>query len=193
MNVGAFGVLQLIPSRDGKGSAETFEDLAGQGRKRVGLGLAMAVCCFSLIGIPLTIGFLGKLMIIKPALAAAVANPRPGAVPVRSAMSWLIVITMVNAAISAAYYLKIVATMFLRTEDSAQPAAQPAHESFARPALPIMVAVVLSVVGTLMFGTLPPAAEMLGTGAVTAANLEGGIPSGAPTSQPTAPSVAASR
>src|SRR5688500_10380194 len=41
-------------------TAETFEDLAGQGRRHPLLGLAMAVCCFSLIGLPLTVGFVGK-------------------------------------------------------------------------------------------------------------------------------------
>src|SRR5690606_27695941 len=53
MNAGAFGVLMLLPSREMRPSdattlgttAETFEDLAGTGRKHVGLGLAMAVCC----------------------------------------------------------------------------------------------------------------------------------------------------
>ena len=41
MNAAAFGVLMLLPSRDNKPatSAETFEDLAGTGRKHVGLGL----------------------------------------------------------------------------------------------------------------------------------------------------------
>ena len=180
MNIGAFGVLELLPSRDGKGSAETFEDLAGTGRKHVGLGLAMAVCCFSLIGIPLTIGFMGKLMIIKPALAAASATLKPGAVPVRSAMIWLIVITMANAAVSAAYYLKIVATMFLRTEESAQPPARPALAVFSRPAIPIVLAVVVSVVATLLFGTVPPATEQLGAAVVKASDIEGQLPAAAP-------------
>ncbi len=180
MNIGAFGVLQLLPSRDGKGSAETFEDLAGTGRKHVGLGLAMAVCCFSLIGIPLTIGFMGKLMIIKPALAMASATLKPGAVPVRSAMTWLIIITMANAAVSAAYYLKIVATMFLRTEESAQPAARPALAVYSRPAFPIVLAVVVSVVATLLFGSIPPATEQLGAAVVKASDIEGALPAAAP-------------
>lgn len=195
MNIGAFGVLQLLPSRDGKGSAETFEDLAGTARKHVGLGLAMAVCCFSLIGIPLTIGFMGKLMIIKPALAAASATLKPGVVPVRSAMTWLIVITMANAAVSAAYYLKIVATMFLRTEESAQPAARPPLAVFARPAIPIVLAVVVSVVATLLFGTVPPATERLGAAVVKASQIEGELPASATPAAPatTRPVVAATR
>lgn len=167
MNVGAFGVLMLLPARDGQGSAETFEDIAGQGRRFVGLGLAMAVCCFSLIGIPLTVGFIGKLLIIKPALAAAVGSA--GESPYRSAMVWLVVITMVNAAISAAYYLRIVATMFLRSEESLSAAPSP----FVPPrAVPITVAVVLSVFGTLLFGTIPPATELLAARAKSAVTVD---------------------
>src|SRR5205823_11974115 len=105
-------VLMLLPARPVRNwsgrvtpvppatTAETFEDLAGQGRRHPALGLAMAVCCFSLIGLPLTVGFFGKFYLIRPAL--------------HSHLYWLVVITMINAAISAAYYLRIVATMFLR-------------------------------------------------------------------------------
>jgi NADH-quinone oxidoreductase subunit N len=184
MNIGAFGVLQLLPARDGKGSAETFEDLAGSGRHHVVLALSMAVCCFSLTGIPLTVGFMGKLMIIKPALAAAVSDTPAGAVSVRSAMTWLVVITMINAAISAAYYLRIVATMFLRTEDHHPGHPHPPHPTpdpiFTRPALPITLAVALSVIGTLMFGTVPPATQLLGNGVLSASRIEGDIPQALP-------------
>jgi NADH-quinone oxidoreductase subunit N len=73
----------------------------------------MAVCCFSLIGLPLTIGFFGKLYIIRPAL--------------QGHLYWLVVITMINAAISAGYYLKIVAAMFLRPEDTARRSNRPSR------------------------------------------------------------------
>src|SRR5579862_6680152 len=83
MNTGAFGVLMLLPGRTDAhgrhdaagnplptaGTAETFDDIAGQGRTHVALGLGMAVCCFSLTGLPLTIGFIGKVLLIQPAWA----------------------------------------------------------------------------------------------------------------------------
>ena len=47
----------------------------------------MAACCFSLIGLPLTVGFFGKLYLIRPAL--------------HSQLYGLVVLTMINAAISA--------------------------------------------------------------------------------------------
>ena len=64
----------------------------------------MAICCFSLTGIPLTVGFLGKLLIIKPALAAVQVTNTPGGQAVHTAMTWLVVIVMINAAISAAHH-----------------------------------------------------------------------------------------
>jgi len=160
-NITAFGVLILLPPRgprrwhlpgeqpslgvDPDSSAETFEDLAGQGRRYKALGLAMAVACFSLIGIPLTAGFFAKFMLIRPAF------------------SWhlygLAIITVINAAISAGYYLKIVGSLFLRTEDSA---VAPAAEPPARHApAAIATAVILSAFGTIVLGTLLPAAGML--------------------------------
>jgi NADH-quinone oxidoreductase subunit N len=184
MNAAAFGVLALLPSRTAdlnaraRGlpievtppatTAETFEDLAGQGRRHPLLGLAMAVSCFSLIGLPLTVGFFGKLYLIKPALDGR--------------FYWLVIITVVNAAISAAYYLRIVATMFLRPDpitaeamesDIADAAVEgTAAESFARRAFPIVAAVAISVFLTLFFGAFFPATGQLTERALDAAKSD---------------------
>jgi len=174
MNAGAFGVLMLIPAKPGRSwsgrvtptppatTAETFEDLAGQGRRHPVLGLAMAVSCFSLIGLPLTVGFFGKLYLIQPALD--------------SKLYWLVVITMINAAISAGYYLRIVGTMFLRSEED--DAVMPAPLA---PAFAIRAAVVLSVFGTVLFGAVIPATQVLVNGATNAAQIEPASVRGTPT------------
>jgi NADH-quinone oxidoreductase subunit N len=194
MNIGAFGVLMLLPTREvtyapeGETSgpievtptgareahraaartarpmpattAETFDDLAGQGRRHPALGLAMTVCCLSLIGLPLTIGFFGKFYLVLPAL--------------HSGLVWLVVVTMINAAISAAYYLRIVQAMYLRPLPEAEfggvQAADVAGSAAARHAaevaaerlpLPITAAVAVSVFGTLMLGIVLPATNGL--------------------------------
>jgi NADH-quinone oxidoreductase subunit N len=163
MNAAAFGVLMLLPSRDGRSSgtssAETFDDLAGQGRKHVGLGLCMAVACFSLIGLPLTVGFLGKVLLIKPALAAH--------------QYWLVVITVVNAAISAGYYLRIVGTMFLRDAPAGTLATpEPTPVTSGKLSLPIALGVGLSVAATLLLGTVLPLTEALTNRAAIAAQID---------------------
>lgn len=155
MNAGAFGILMLLPARPREGipgedrvSAETFEDIAGQGRAHPVLGLAMAVCMFSLIGLPLTVGFFGKFYLIKPAFLGK--------------CYWLVVIMLLNAAVSAAYYLKVVATMFLRPEgysamvEPREPEPAPLLRS-----TPVLMGVMLSVAGTLLFGAIPPATQLL--------------------------------
>jgi NADH-quinone oxidoreductase subunit N len=179
MNTAAFGVLMLLPARpriepnppivETIPAAETFDDLAGTGRDHPGLGLAMAIGCFSLIGIPLTVGFWGKFYLIRPAL--------------RGGNDWLVVLVMVNAAISAAYYLRIVAAMFLRPSPSLQPAYGVASEESGAMAsqiitrlpaprsTPVLTAVILSAGGAVLFGTLPAATNYL-TDAAASARFE---------------------
>lgn len=98
MNLGAFAVLIYLQGKTD--AAEDLDDLAGVAKSHPVAAFAMAICMFSLIGMPLTVGFLGKLYIVQAALA--------------NGHKWLAIITVVNAAIAAAYYLKIVAAMYLR-------------------------------------------------------------------------------
>jgi NADH-quinone oxidoreductase subunit N len=142
MNTAAFGVMMMLPSRSNAPAttAETYDDLAGQGRKHPLLGLAMAIACFSLIGMPMTAGFFGKLFLIKPAIQSG-----------QSDLIWLAIFVMINAAISAAYYLKIVATMWSKT-------APDEHELPAERPWPIMAAVTVSVAVVLAIGVIFPLA-----------------------------------
>jgi NADH-quinone oxidoreductase subunit N len=204
MNTGAFGILMMLPSRGTRTagfvtlsgdqptetastgtSAETFEDLAGQGRKHPTLGIAMAICCWSLTGLPFTIGFFGKLFLIKPALQAASGE-------VRDRMVWLVVLLVINAAISAAYYLKIIATMFLRPEPApfaGTNAEVVEPEPIGRP-WPIMAGIALSVIGTIVFGIYLPATNNLWERSQSAEVVRLEKPAQAPTTAP-APVVSA--
>jgi NADH:ubiquinone oxidoreductase subunit 2 (subunit N) len=187
MNAGAFGILMLLPGRtdthgrhDSEGrplptasSAETLNDIAGQGRRHVALGLCMAVCCFSLTGLPLTIGFLGKVLLIQPAFA--IWN-QPGGNPFGQLMIWLVVLTMINAAISAAYYLKIIRVLFLQSEQGDSPV--PVPYTYPKPLFfsrPVTIAIVLSVTGTIFFGTIIPGTNLLTDRIKIAAQSIGGV------------------
>jgi NADH-quinone oxidoreductase subunit N len=175
MNAGAFGVLMLLPARPVRrygepvlapsddllpACAETYEDLAGTGRVHMGLGLAMAVSCFSLIGLPLTVGFFAKFYLIGPLLM--------------SHNNWLVIAVLINAVIGAVYYLRIVGTMFLRPEPAAPAALATPGKVLAavvpfNHSFPAAVAVVLSTAGTLAFGIILPATQELSSRAVNAA------------------------
>ncbi len=110
MTIGAFAILAYLstPQRP----VETVDDLAGLSVSRPGVALLMGVFLFSLIGIPPTGGFWGKLLLIVGALGA---SPGPG---LSAEHSWLFrilaLVAMINAAVGAWYYLRILAVMYLR-------------------------------------------------------------------------------
>lgn len=134
MTVGAFAVLAAV----GRGDAEresgyTLPDWYGLGWKRPVLGLAMAFFLFSLAGIPPTGGFLGKYVIFKSAI--------------QTEHYTLAVVGMVNAAIAAYYYLRVMVVMYM---------TDPESDELPLPASPGMAAVmVLAVVGVVYLGVAP--------------------------------------
>jgi NADH-quinone oxidoreductase subunit N len=103
MTVGAFAVLQYLSTPERP--VETEDDLAGLSQTHPGVALLMALFLFSLIGIPLTAGFFGKLMLFFGALAVEGPN------------AWLFRVLALfgglNAAIGGWYYLRILAKMYL--------------------------------------------------------------------------------
>jgi NADH-quinone oxidoreductase subunit N len=170
MNTGAFAVLTALPAHEDHrpgSSAETYDDLAGAGRRHLWLGLSMAVCCFSLIGLPLTVGFFGKLMIVQPALSGGLFT--------------LVVITVINAGISAGYYLRIIGAIFLRADPThGHPASPGYHPTAHHPVthhapptpFPISLAVGIATAGVLLFGIVLPATQTLSNKASGAAVLD---------------------
>jgi NADH-quinone oxidoreductase subunit N len=81
---------------------ETLDDLRGLARTQPSVALLLAICLFSLTGLPPTAGFLGKLNLF---FAAWWDDSRVG--------FGLAIVLAINSAISAWYYLRIVAVMFL--------------------------------------------------------------------------------
>ena len=106
MTLGAFGVIIALNSGDGK-KVETVEDLAGLIWTQPVLAVAMIVCLLSLAGIPPLAGFLGKFWIF----AAALGADRPGQSPI---FRWLAIFGVLNAAVGAYYYLRVVVVMVFR-------------------------------------------------------------------------------
>ena len=107
MTLGAFGVILALSSP--KRPVEVVDDLAGLGRTRPLAALAMALCLFSLAGIPPLAGFWGKFSIFASALSVN------GSESMVRMFRLLAVIGVVNAAIGAYYYLRIVVVMYLRS------------------------------------------------------------------------------
>ena len=108
MNLGVFALLGAFKS--GQRDAETLDDIAGLARRSPGAALGLAVCAFSLMGLPPTAGFLGKLYVFSSAFSL------PDTHPMHGAMIVLAVIGVINSAIGAAYYLRIVAALYMGGE-----------------------------------------------------------------------------
>lgn len=104
---GLFAVLIYLP-RPGR-QVEHIDDLTGLGRTQPLLAIAAALFLFSLAGIPPLPGFWGKLSLFVGAL-----NVRATSDTLHSGFLVLAIVAAINAAIGAAYYLRLVAIMFLQ-------------------------------------------------------------------------------
>ena len=123
MTLGAFGVIILLSTPER--SVETVDDLAGLARTRPAVALAMTICLFSLAGIPPLAGFWGKFELF--ASAFAVGNGPGGRL-----FWWLAIIGVLNSAVGAYYYLRIVVLMYLRARRRARsPRHAPGRRSLA--------------------------------------------------------------
>jgi len=141
--LGTFAALNCL-LHQGK-PLEQIDQLAGlawsdDGRQRA-IAWMIAVFMFSLAGIPPLAGFWGKLALF--AGAVSVESAQPG---VRVWFVGLAVIGLVNAAIAAAYYLRIVAAMFFRL-----PLGTPSRASRGGP----LAAAVVCALLTVLVGLVP--------------------------------------
>jgi NADH-quinone oxidoreductase subunit N len=108
MNLGAFAVIAALQKRTGvTSSLGTF---AGLGRREPLLAVLMTLFLLSLIGIPPTAGFFAKAEIIIAAVQAG------------DVLTVLAVITVLNAAVAAFYYLRVIVYMFMRDSATEAPA-----------------------------------------------------------------------
>ena len=95
-NLGAFFAVLAISQRLG---SDEIADYGGMVRRAPLPALALALCFVSLTGIPPTAGFLAKVFIFNAA--------------VQSDLVWLVIVGVLNTAVSAYYYLRVVGHMFL--------------------------------------------------------------------------------
>ena len=130
-NLGAFAIVTLLGQKNDRRS--DFEDYNGIGFRSPVLAFALSLFMLSLIGLPLTAGFMGKVMVFRPALEAG--NPL---------LVILVVVAVVNSAISAYYYLRLIVVMFFRERTT----------EWRAPHIPATVAAVLliTVIGVFYFG-----------------------------------------
>jgi NADH-quinone oxidoreductase subunit N len=145
MNIAAFAVVAML-QRDPRryGGLGSFAGLASRAPLHAA---AMAILMLSLTGIPPTVGFFAKLYVLLAVVAAD--------------LEWLAVVLVLNAALAAFYYLRVIVYMYMRDPESdPAPLDTSPFGSFA---------LALSVAGVLALGLFPGA--ILGLLEVSAASL----------------------
>ncbi len=107
-NLAAFAILELLRARGQ--ACETLRDVAGLWRERPDLALLLALTMVTLMGLPPTAGFWGKLALFGSALVS-------GRLALfESHNAWtvsLVIIAVLNSVLGAAYYLRVIAALFL--------------------------------------------------------------------------------
>src|SRR6266853_5187714 len=131
MNVGAFAVVSHFANAGEK--YVTLEDYAGLGRKSPVLAATFTFFLMSLIGIPITGGFFAKFYVLSAAL--------------KSDLVGLTIILVLNSALGAYYYLRIIVMMYMREPRGEVPVTQ---VPFAAG-----LAIAMCVLATLYLGVVP--------------------------------------
>jgi NADH-quinone oxidoreductase subunit N len=96
MSTGAFGIL-LILSRQGF-DAEQLDDLKGLNDRDSWYAAMMALTMFSMAGVPPTVGFMAKLLVLESVI--------------RIDLVWLAVVAVAFSIIGAFYYLRVVKVIY---------------------------------------------------------------------------------
>ncbi|MFB3812729.1 MAG: NADH-quinone oxidoreductase subunit N [Terriglobales bacterium] len=132
MNVGAFIVISHFAAQNER--YVTLDDYAGLGRRSPALAAILTIFLLSLIGIPITGGFFAKFYVFRAALGRDLVG--------------LTIIGVINSAIAAYYYLRVIVVMYMR-----EPSEQPAPVTRIPAGVGISLAVAL--VATIYLGVLP--------------------------------------
>jgi NADH-quinone oxidoreductase subunit N len=139
-NFGAWGVVIALEKSEGNPSTSSgqrglqISDYAGLSKKHPALAAAMAVFMLSLIGLPPTIGLIGKIYLFRAVIDGGFV--------------WLAIIGVLTSLISAFYYLRVVVVMYMR---DGEPTAERETWLDMTTAVTALVTVLVSFVPQFLF------------------------------------------
>jgi NADH-quinone oxidoreductase subunit N len=128
------GAFLIVAQLAGPGERHVdIEDFTGLGRRQPAMAACLSLFLLSLLGLPITAGFLGKFYVFNAAL--------------ESNLIWLAILVAVNSVIGSYYYLRVIVAMYMR---------EPSTEIIAVP-VPWTLSVVLwiAAAGTVYAGLFP--------------------------------------
>lgn len=130
--LGAFAILTMV--RRGSQEATGFDAWAGLGRRSPLLAILMTIFLLSMAGIPLTGGFVGKLLVFTSAW--------------RGGFEWLVCVAVMASVLAMAFYFKLIAVMFGREPAQDDVAVAPAG-------IGTQLVIWIGVLGTVVLGVAP--------------------------------------
>jgi len=142
------GAFLIVAHMGGQGERHVdINDFTGLASRQPAMAACLSVFLLSLLGLPVTAGFLGKFYIFNAALD--------------SKLIWLAVLLGLNSVIGAYYYLRVIVVMYMREPE----------QEIAVEAVPWTLAVVLwiAVAGTIYVGLFP--ARIIGYATKAALNI----------------------
>jgi len=146
MNLAAFGVIVARERETPYG--DDIRAVRGLGRERPLLAWPLTISMLALAGFPATVGFIGKLYLIEAL--------------VEGDYTWLAVFIAVGSMISLAYYLRVVAAMWMRPGGEAAAPAIAGASPEADPIDPdagrrwyLVAPALLAAAGAVFFGVIP--------------------------------------
>jgi NADH-quinone oxidoreductase subunit N len=128
------GAFLIVAQLGGAGERHMqIEDFTGLGRRQPAMAACFSLFLLSLLGLPITAGFLGKFYVFDAAL--------------ESNLIWLAILLALNSVIGAYYYLRVIVAMYMR---------EPKQEIVAEP-VPWTLSIVLwiAAAGTVYVGLFP--------------------------------------
>jgi NADH-quinone oxidoreductase subunit N len=146
MNLAAFAV--VIARERETPYGDDIRAVQGLGRERPLLAWPLTISMLGLAGLPATVGFIGKLYLIEAL--------------VEGDYTWLAVFIAVGTMISLAYYLRVVAAMWMGGESAeavpaiagASPEADPIDPEAGR-RIYLVAPALLAAAGVVFFGVIP--------------------------------------
>ena len=130
--LGGFAVVALISGREEK--RVRLVDLKGLFFERPVLAGAFTLFMLSLAGVPLTSGFVAKLVVFGAAVEAG--------------YTWLVVIGVLASAIAAFFYLRVLVVMYMQESDEPAPTAEGGVLGFGVVAIAALATIVLGLYWT---------------------------------------------
>jgi len=131
MNLGAFAIVTIMARNNDRRTE--IEDYNGIGFRAPVLAFTLSIFLLSLLGLPLTAGFMGKIMVFRVALNQHYYG--------------LVIVGVLNSAISVYYYLRLIVVMFFRERTT----------EWRAPVIPVSIAavIIMMLLGVFYLGIFP--------------------------------------